>query len=178
MKESQNYVNLLSLIYKIHIDCFKLCKNSLGKYLPVAGNIGIFCQTEKDFNILTELRQKITKKMDNPNQKYYPLLKPIVIPRIKNTPQAIYTHLYIRKPNKNSPQKGDIDFVIGSRDYKKLKQKLKEGIKISGASIYNRPGWDMIELKNQKINALAYIGTKEMTKNIRIKLKHEINNPK
>ena len=43
------------------------------------------------------------------------------------------------------------------------------GEKIKGASIYNRPGWDNIKIKNPDIDALAYISTQEMAEKARVK---------
>lgn len=169
MKEQKTKKKIFELINEIHLGCFILCKDAIGEYLPIAGNIGIFCQTEDDFLEFTKAREKITEPSSNPDQKYYRLIEPFIILASKDIPQTIYTHLYIRKPANDSPELGDIDFILSLKEYLSLKQKIVEGIKIKGASIYNRPGWDNIELRNPKINALAYISTQEMAEKVRIK---------
>ena len=46
---------LLEAIRHTHLECHKLCKQSLGKYLPAAGNVGIFCHYDKEYEYLTDL---------------------------------------------------------------------------------------------------------------------------
>lgn len=162
-------MQLQNLIQKIHEGCFTLCKQALGKYLPVAGNIGIFCQSKNDFAIYTKIREEITYPSNNPDQKYFELKIPIVVHSSGDVPEATYTHLYIRKPNINSPESGDVDFVLSPSEYLQLKQKILNGEKVEGASIYDRPGWDNIEIRNPKIDALAYISTQEMAEKVRVK---------
>jgi len=162
-------MQLQNLIQKIHEDCFVLCTQALGKYLPVAGNIGIFCQSENDFDIYTKIKEEITYPSDNPNQKYFELKIPIIIRSSGDVPEATYTHLYIRKPHINSPEAGDIDFVLPVSEYLQLKRRITNGEKIEGASIYDRPGWDNIEIRNPEIDALAYISTQEMAEKVRVK---------
>jgi hypothetical protein len=164
----KNYQRLLEIVQRIHVGCFKLCKDATGEYLPIAGNMGIFCQSEEDFNIFTKIREQITEPSANQNQKYYLLKEPIILPQIGDIPQATYTHLYIRKPSVHSPEEGDVDFVLTPAEYEKFKQEVAEG-GIKGASIYNRPGWDNVEVRNPGIKALTYIGTREMAEKVRVK---------
>jgi hypothetical protein len=161
--------HLMELINKIHTGCFQLCREALGVHLPVAGNVGVFCQSEEDFGEFTKLRDKLVHPSSNPNQKYFELKEPITVSEIDDIPSTTYTYLYIRKPNLASPEAGDIDFVTPRDEYAILKQKLLNGESVPNAFVYGRPGWDMIELRNPKINALAYIGTKEMVEKVRIK---------
>ncbi len=155
-------------INKIHFDCHELCKMALGKYLPVAGNIGIFTHTQEEYDRLSEQKDEITFASDNPAQKYFLLKKPIVIPAEGDYPQAVYTHLYIRKPDPSSYGQylGDIDFIIDHHEYKNLKQSVTD---IKGAEIYDRPGWDTIQLTNPKINSVAYVSTIEFAEKVRVK---------
>ncbi|MDB6028964.1 MAG: hypothetical protein JWM68_5187 [Verrucomicrobiales bacterium] len=152
-----------------HLACFDLCYRAFGMYFPVAGNIGIFCQSEEEFEDFTKMCTELTYSSDNLNQKYFELKIPIAINSIGAFPPAVYTHLYIRRPNIASPEVGDIDFVLSLDDYKKLKDRILKGEKIAGASIYDRPGWDTIEIRNPEINALAYISTQEMAEKVRVK---------
>jgi len=107
---------LLNIIHEIHIDCFKLCGEALGKYLPIAGNVGVFCQSEKDYDLFTKIREEITYPSTNPNQKYYELKQPIITSPLGDVPQTVYTHLYVRKPSSDSPEVGDVDFVLADHN--------------------------------------------------------------
>jgi hypothetical protein len=84
-------------------------------------------------------------------------------------PETVYSYLYIRKPAADSPEAGDVDFVLSTENYKQLKAKLQSGFKIKNAAIYDKPGWDNIEIRDPQINALAYVGTQEMAEKARIK---------
>lgn len=158
-----------NLLEEIHTGCFTLCHNAIEKYLPVAGNMGVFCQSNDEFEAYTKMREEICHTSKDPNQKYFELKKSITINKIGNIPSATYTHLYIRRPNIESPEFGDVDFVLSQSEFSALKQRIISGEKITGASIYDRPGWDTIEIRNSEIKALAYISTQEMAEKVRVK---------
>lgn len=160
---------LLEAIKHTHFACFELCKKAFNKYLPVAGNIGIFCHYDNEYKILTKLREELTEESDNFNQKYFCLHKPIIIPSYENVPETIYTHLYIRKPDQYRAQVGDVDFVIDDEKYIDLKKLLQDGLQINGGKIFDRPDLDMVELSDPDIDVLAYISTKAMTEKVRVK---------
>lgn len=162
-------MELNELIREIHIGCFKLCHEAIGRYLPIAGNIGIFCQSEEDLENYTKAKEELTYPSENPDQKYFTLKTPIFIPETDGIPSATYTYLYIRKPNIDSPELGDVDFVLPKNEYEELKAKVINGENIEGASIYDRPGWDTIEIRNPDIRALAYISTQEMAEKVRVR---------
>jgi len=159
----------LEIIKQIHIDCFRLCKESMGWYLPIAGNIGVFCQSQDDYEKLSRLSERITEPSSDPNQKYFRLKEPITIPPIESIPQTSYTYLYIRKPSPDTPQQGDVDFVLPYDKFQELQSKLLSGERIPNARIYTRPGWDMVELISPKINSLAYISYQQMAEKARIR---------
>ena len=46
-----------------HFACFELCHQAFDEYLPVAGNISIFCHYEDEYKFLTQIRKEITKEM-------------------------------------------------------------------------------------------------------------------
>jgi 8-oxo-dGTP diphosphatase len=161
---------LFSTIQQIHLTCNQLCEQLLEKYLPNSGNMGVFCQSEEEYKHFTKLREELTQPSDNSNQKYYKLREPIIIPASGDIPETTYTHLYIRNldPTPYGKYKGDVDFVIEQEEYKELKERVGKG-EIKGAEIYNRPGWDNIQLTDPTINAVAYISTMEMAEKVRIK---------
>jgi hypothetical protein len=166
----QNQDQLIEAITHIHIGCFKLCHQALGKYLPIAGNVAIFCHYEGEYVFLTKLREELTESSDNPNQKYYRLLKPIVIPKQGDIPETTYTHLYIRKPDPYRFHVGDIDFILDEEKYLVLKQSLLNGKQIAGARIFPRTDLDMIELYNPDSDVLGYVSPEEMTYKARVKI--------
>jgi hypothetical protein len=161
---------LFEAIQYIHFGCYKLCKQSFGKYLANAGNMGVFCHFDNEFEFLKQIRQGITKPSDNPDQKYFELYEPLTISAKEDVPKTTYTHLYIRRPDPNTPQAGDVDFYLEAEEYSKLKQEMLNGKKIKGARIYDRKDLDMIELFDPGIDALAYVSTPVMTEKVRVKL--------
>lgn len=166
--------NFTQRVNAIHIDCHQLIKQSLGHYLPIAGNIGIFCQSDNEYKTFSDLKNEITIPSDIPNQKYFQLKEPIVIQGENNLPKAEYTHLYIRKPDPSTfgQYLGDIDFVMKPTDYKKLKQKVVKG-KIKNSSLFDRPKWDMIQVTDPNIFSVAFITTKEFAEKIRVRINNK-----
>lgn len=154
----------------IFLECSNLVESIIHKSFPVSGNIAIFAQSDEEYDDLSKLKESITKPSDNPNQKYFELIEPIVIK------DAIFTHLYIRKFDHSEYGKylGDIDFVTNSEEYKELKTRVinKE---FPGAVMYDRPGWDNIELSLPNIDVVAYISTQEMAEKARVKFDNLTN---
>ena len=147
---------LLEAIKHVHFECFKLCKITLGRYLSVAGNLGIFCHDENEFGFLTELREKLTDSKDSFNGKYFRLHKPIIIPAKDDIPETIYEYLYIRKPDELRYEVGDADFVINENEFEKIR-KLKE---INGVRIFDRPDLGMCGLSNADFDVLPFLTKK------------------
>jgi hypothetical protein len=166
----KNQEELLKAIEHIHFSCFKLCKDSFGEYLPVAGNMGVFCHYEEEYKFLLEIREKITEPSDDPKQKYFKLLEPIVIHAQGDVPDTTYTHMYIRKPDIYRAQVGDVDFMLDEDKYVELKKSLQEGKVMPGARVFERPDLDMVELYNPDVDALGYVSPPEMTQKVRVKL--------
>ncbi|MFZ2206788.1 MAG: hypothetical protein WA061_03995 [Microgenomates group bacterium] len=157
---------LLKTIEYIHVECHRLCKKNLGYLLPVAGNIGVFCHFEDEFIRLTRIREELTEANNNWNKKYFKLHVPIIIPQKNEIPATTYTYLYIRKPNKNTPHIGDVDFYMEPNKFLALKQSLLEDKTMEGVSIFNRPDLDLIRLFDPEINVSSFIGQKTMIENI------------
>ncbi len=157
---------LIKAIEHIHFESYKLCKKNLGYTLSVAGNIGVFCHYEDEFEWLTKVRKEWTDLSNNWNQKYFRLYKPIVIEAKGEIPKTTYTYLYIRKPDPSHNQVGDLDFYLKPREYKKLKQSLLSGKTIPGVKILERPDLDLIELYDSKVDIVAFVGKKTMVENV------------
>ena len=145
----------------------------MGKYLPVAGNIGIFCHYDDEYRFLTKLREQLTEESDSWQQKYYRLYEPVTIPAQGDVPETVYTYLYIRKPDRHN-EVGDVDFVLNNKDYQELKNTLLKGTEIKGIKIFDRPGLDLIKLFDPDIDALSFIGTKNMAENVKARI-NQIN---
>ncbi len=169
----QSQEELFEAISYTHFACYKLCKQSFGKYLPNAGNIGIFCHYDDEFELLVEIRKKLAKPSDDPNQKYFELLEPIIIPTQNDIPDTTYTHLYIRRPDIYRSQTGDVDFYLEQPEYYSLKKGLESGKVITGARLFPRQDLDMIELYDPDVDALGYVSTNTMSQKVRIKLSDE-----
>jgi len=158
----QNEAQMMEAIKHIHFACHALCKQSMGKYLPVAGNIGIFCHYEDEYIFLKNLQAELTDLSKSVYGKYFLFHKPIVIPAKGDISKTIYSYLYIRKPDPNKPQVGDMDFYLEPEKYAKLKQSLIDGKIIKGARVLpNRPDLDLIELYDSEIDVLGFIGDKK-----------------
>lgn len=169
----QNQEELLEAIKHIHFSCYELCRQSFDKYLPNAGNIGVFCHYDDEYETLVNIRKGLTEPSDDPSQKYFKLYKPIVIPTQNGVPETTYTHLYIRKPDIYRSQVGDVDFYLEQSEYDDLKKSLQDGKQIKGARIFPRNDLDMIELFDPDVDTLGYVSTNTMTEKVRIKLSEE-----
>ena len=158
----QSKEELLKAIEYVHFACHKLSKQTFGEYLPVAGDIAIFCHYEDEFDRLVNMRNELADVSDSWNQKYYHLFKPIVVPAKDGVPAATYTHLYIRRADPNRAEVGDADFVMSPAKYKPLKQSLLDGTKMQGLQVFDRPGLDLIQLYDPDVDVLSYVGTHTM----------------
>ena len=161
-----NKDQLLEAIEYTHSRCFELCRKIYGQYLPVAGNIGIFCHDDEEYKLLTKLREELTEESDNWNKKYYRLHEPIAIPDRDGIPGAIYTYLYIRQPDRHE-EVGDVDFVLDKREYDELKNSLSHGREIRGMKIFDRPDLDLVSLSETGVDVLSFIGVKNMAENVK-----------
>jgi hypothetical protein len=169
----QSKDQLFEAIKYIHLACYKLCKQSFGKYLPNAGNVGVFCHYDDEYETLIGIRKELTEQSGNPDQKYFQLHEPIIISKEGNIPETTYTHLYIRKPDPYRHHVGDVDFYLEPEEYAELKQSLMNGKAIEGARIFPREDLDMIELYDPDIDALGYVSTNMMTEKARVKQSDE-----
>lgn len=171
----QNKEELFEAIQYVHFVCHKLCKQSFGEYLPNAGNMGIFCHYDDEYERLIALRKEMTEESDNINQKYFRLHEPITIPADGDVPETTYTYLYIRKPDPYRHHVGDVDFHLEPGEYAALKQSLRGGKQIKGARIFPRQDLDMVELFDPDVDACAYVSTEKMAKTAHVKQSEETN---
>ncbi|MEK7543569.1 MAG: hypothetical protein AAB557_01745 [Patescibacteria group bacterium] len=157
----KNKAQFFGAIAYIHFACHKLCKQTMGNYLPVAGNIGVFCHFDDEYTYLKKLQSELADLSQSVYGKYFKLHKPFVVPEKGDVPETTYSYLYIRKPNPNKDQVGDVDFYLEPEKYAVLKQALLNGKVIKGARILpNRPELDFIEIYDPEVDAWGYIGKK------------------
>lgn len=167
---------LFNVIEHVHLSCYQLCKQSFGKYYPNAGNIGIFCHYDDEYEFLTEVRKELTELTDNFNQKYFRLFDPITISAKGDVPATTYTYLYIRKPDPYRHHVGDLDFYMDQKEYDETKHALQNGGETKGARVLpNRPDLDMIELYDPDVDVLGYVSTHKMTETVRVKQSEHTN---
>lgn len=103
----QDEAQMMEAIKHIHLACHTLCMQSIGKYLSVAGNVGVFCHYDVEYAFLIKLREELTDSTDSVYGKYYRLHEPIIVPAQDDIPKTTYSFLYIRKPDPNKHQVGD-----------------------------------------------------------------------
>ncbi|HEC63991.1 MAG TPA: hypothetical protein ENI23_01715 [bacterium] len=164
-----NKKELLDTITKLHFEAYHLIQSSFSKYFPNAGNVGIFCHYEDEYNNLIKIRDSLSYKSSEPNRKYFKLKQPIVTEAKNEIPQVKYTHLYIREPDPSpyGEHLGDIDFFVKDSEYKELLDEVDKG-RIKNAIIYIQDGiGKIIQVANDSIETLAYISTKNITETIR-----------
>ena len=85
---------LLRAIEYTHFACFELCKRYFGRYLPVSGNVGIFCHYEDEFVLLTKLREELTEKYFHWNQNIFVFMSQSLSPQ-KEIYQKQHIHICI-----------------------------------------------------------------------------------
>lgn len=159
---------LLQTISYIHFESYKLSKQAFGKYFPNAGNMGIFCQSDEEYDFLNKLKEEITYPSDNPNQKYFTLKEPIIIEAQDDIPRIRYEYLYIRKPDPTpyGKNRGDVDFYSDDA-FEELSSKVKTG-NIQNTELSEQAGVGVM-IKIQGEDVPAYISTKKMTELIRVR---------
>jgi hypothetical protein len=165
-----NEHDLLVAIHHIHFSCARLCFEAMGRYLPNAGNIGVFCHYGDEYEKLIEIRKQLTEPSDNVDQKYFLLHKPIIIPAEGGVPQTTYTYLYIRKPDPYRHHAGDVDYYLPPEEYNALKQSLLDEVGRPGIRVFSRTDLDMVELHHPDVDALGYISTEMMVKAVHVKI--------
>ena len=158
----KNEGELQQAIEHIHLESYRLCKVSFGRYLPNSGNIGIFCHYQDEYEYLTGVRESLTESSENLNQKYYRLHNPIVIPANGDVPEATYDFLYIRQPDPYRHHVGDLDFYLPEDEYFALKKEMENGKVVAGARLFPSPRLEMIEMLNPDCDVLAYVSTEKM----------------
>src|SRR5688500_3544425 len=106
--------DILPIISHIHFVAYDLCMKTFKRYLPNSGNLGLFARTDEEYAFLQSILKEIAEPSNNPNQKYFKLIHPIVIPQTEDIPETAYTYIYFRKPDPTPYGQflGDIDFIL------------------------------------------------------------------
>lgn len=163
--------DLLNIIEEIHFEAHELCVRAFGRLLPNAGNIGIFCHYDDEYELFVQIKDELTEPSENPAQKYFKLKEPITIAARNGAPQTTYNHLYVRKPDPSPYGKhsGDIDFYLPDDEFVKLVTEMKNGKIVKSAQLYDQSGEPIIELSSSETSALAYVSTEAMAQKVRTK---------
>ncbi len=151
--------DLENLIYEIHIQTHKLCRQAFDKYLPCVENIGIYLQNDEDYIELLNFKDNITKKENSYKGKYFELKAPISFDQINDIPVTKYTHLYIHKPDTNIRALGYTDFILGGGEFFKLKKQAAniDLLTKNGTLLENTKDPELIKITNPKFDILAYL---------------------
>ena len=165
---------LLNRIRYVLINCRKLIKSTFKQDFPTSGNIGIFSQSEQEYIKFKRITEDLVNKSTNPNQKYFELNEQLILK--DGDYIATFTHIYIRKfdPSEYGKNKGDIDFIVDDKEYSKLKDEVSKN-KYQGAEMYQRPGWDTIQITEKNIDVVSYLSTREMAEKVRVKFDNLTN---
>ncbi len=147
----------------LHETCNRLCFETVDTYLPVRGNIGVFCHDYAEFAYPSSLRETLTYPTPNYNEKYFPLKQPITFAEKDGIPAATYEYLYIRQVDPYRSQVGDVDFVMSPGPFEAYKAKLVTGEFRDGARCFERPEGNLIELWLPNYDVVSFIANNNMS---------------
>jgi len=159
---------LIDQVTHIYYACAQLIYDSIDYIPETAGNVAIFCQTDEEYDGFQKLANHLVRPSDNPAQKYFQLIEPISIKGKGEIPPTVLSWLYIRKPSKDTPEAGDIDFVLTQEEYNELKEQTGNG-NIQNCSIYARASWDMLEFRHPNYDCIPYITILPMAEKVRLR---------
>lgn len=160
---------LYDTIQHIHESGYELCRSSFNKRFRNAGNIGIFCKSEDEYDCLIKIRDDVSIPSENPRQKYFKLKEQFILPKTRDIPATTYSYLYIRKPDPTpyGEHRGDMDFYTDPEEFENLLHAVKRRT-IPNAHIYIQAGiGEIVEMSSTSSDVLAYLSTKKITKLLR-----------
>lgn len=163
----QSKESLIECIQYLHETCHKLCYKHFGEYLPVAGNVGVFCHYPEEFKYLTKLREEMTDSSVHYKNKFFELHEPIRISAKDGIPAATYDYLYIRRLDPYRAQVGDVDFVLEPARHQALAATLNTEEFKNDARMFGRLEENMIELWSPDYDVMTYIVTESMDKKVK-----------
>ena len=162
----KNEAELLQAIEYLHTACNKLVFQAFGRYLPVRQCIGIFTHYDEEYELLTEIRKRLTNPNITYKGKYFKLLEPITISEKDSVPAATYEFLYIRKVDPYRSQVGDIDFVLPVEEHEQMKRTLHTDTFVNYARLFGRTEENMVELWNPDVDVIPYVAAEYMQETI------------
>ena len=160
-------MELMDALRYLHKTSHKLCFEVIGGYLPVRGNVGIFCHNYSEFKYLTGLCKELTLSEPNYNGKYFPLKQPVHFEEKDGVPAATYEYLYIRQVDPYRSQVGDVDFVMPPGTFAEYTSSLVMGTFRNGARVFERPAENMIEPWKPERDVISYVATEALADIIR-----------
>lgn len=159
---------------KIYAESKKLLISTFERNYTSSGNIAIFSQSEKEYKDYKHIVNQLIIPSENSNQKYFELQSPITL--AYDEYNDVITHIYIRKydPSDYGKYSGDMDFVCSNDEYMKLKTDVLSR-KIPNCTMYERTGWDTIQITHKESPVVAYLSTMEMAIKARMKFDNLTN---
>lgn len=150
-KPIQNQEELLKTVKYIATESSKMAKKVIGLAFPIK-SVTVFSHSEQEFELLTGILSKLGKPYNYNNGPRVELHEVIQVNGNR------ITHLRIRKPDGERPQVGCNDFEA---DYKAFKRKYLEKYP-ENLSMIRRPEYQMIELRDEGFDVLAYFVSKSV----------------
>lgn len=139
-----NPENLIKIIQDLVADCTRLKDKFVDEKNLEIDYVCIFSQNETEYDLLHRASESLGKVVgQTPTGDVFALPSSIAI---AGKPKV----LKIRKPDPSKPQRGDTDFVT---DYENFK---KEYLNKSGFTLIKRAHFEMIELRDDTFDVLAY----------------------
>lgn len=139
------------------VECVKLRNKYITEENPVADYICIFSHSQSEYEELLKIAEKLGWVVDEtPTGPVFAFNnRPITI---AGSPKI----LKVRKPDETRPQRGDVDF---NTNYEVFKRKYLDN---KNFSLIKRVGSEMIELKDNQFNVLAYFSNVPPSKQLGI----------
>ena len=156
----------------MHREAVRLIREAFAHDFALAGNVGIFSQNQEEYDRLLTLSRGLTEPSDDSARKYFLLRQPIVVESSDDAPGAIYTHLYIRKPDPSAygQHSGDIDFVVSPEELEQILAGVDAGSYPDNVATYEQAGvGTMVEVSGKDQGILAYVCTEEMAEAVRFR---------
>jgi hypothetical protein len=144
MKLEKISQQLLERIDLIHQESYEILNNVelIENYsLNNSGNIGIFCQSDREYLEFESLMRIMIKGEIEEDKKYQTLSKEIIVEGKAKNPDASYKYIYIRKydPTAYGKHIGDIDLYVDNESYETLKSEARDK-EYKDIQIYHQTG--------------------------------------
>lgn len=142
----QNKQELILIVEYIATQTSKMAQKICGKSFPIK-SLTVFSHSQEEYDLLISIIDEMGKPYDFNNGPRIELEKPIKVGDNE------ITYLRIRKPDIDRPQVGCNDFET---DYETFKNEYLSNNQ-TNLSLIKRPEYEMIELRDNDFDVLAYV---------------------